>query len=366
METINEAFKDKVLDLTVSGIYVYDLVRGINVYINQQYTSLTGYTLDDINGMTQEEFFTLFHPDEQTAIGEHMQEVITSQLGQVIEIEYRFKKADGNWIWCLSRDAVFDRDKDKNPTQFMGSFIDITDRKQAEKELKIFNQQMRFKNKELEQFAYVASHDLQEPLRTVNSFTELLEQQYKGQLDGNADKYLHYISQASTRMSALVKGLLDYSRIGRDKQLTHVDCNTIIKAVQDDLNSTISKTNTILDIGELPTIKGHERELRQLFQNLISNAIKYRKKDIAPQIKISAQKDGEHWKFSFRDNGIGIAEKHKEKIFVIFQRLHTTSEYEGTGIGLALCQKIAELHDGKIWVDSQPDKGSTFYITLPN
>ncbi len=366
MAPISNAFKDKVLALSVTAIYVYDLVKGINVYINQEYTNLTGYTLDQINGMTQEEFFSLFHPSEQAAIAAHMEEVIASNPEQIIEIEYRFKKANGQWMWCLSRDAVFDRGKDGQPTQFMGTFIDVTDRKNAESALIETNIRLEQANLELGQFVYIASHDLQEPLNTVNSFTQLLVQDYKGQFDKRADKYLQFISQASTRMRDLVKGLLDYSRIGLNKKMTIVDCNKIIKAIQEDYGLKITKTGTTFDIGNLPQLKGYETELRLLFQNLISNAIKFRKPNIGPHIQIMAQQEPGYWKLSFKDNGIGILDKHKEKIFLIFQRLNNKSKYKGTGIGLAHCRKIVDLHNGKIWVESQLDKGSTFYVKLPN
>ena len=241
---------------------------------------------------------------------------------------------------------------------------DITERKQAEKELKNFNQQLQTKNKELEQFAYIASHDLQEPLSTVNNFIKLLHEEYQGKLDENLTQYLHYISEASTRMSELVKGLLDYSRIGKNRELCNIDCNKLVEAVQTDLAAAITASKATFEIGQLPKIKGYKTELRLLFQNLISNSIKFRKNNIPPHIIIKAKKTTD-WVFSIQDNGIGIDSKHKERIFIIFQRLHVKNRYEGTGIGLAHCYKIVNLHGGKIWVDSQPDRGSTFYFTIP-
>ena len=252
---------------------------------------------------------------------------------------------------------------------FTGMAIDYVSTYQEEKwrlaQWEKTHQTLARKNKELEQFAYIASHDLQEPLRTVNSFVELLMKDYHGKLDHNADTYLQFISQAATRMSTLIKGLLDYSRIGQDKEPTTVDCNSIIKEIQADFGTIINESQATLDIDELPKLKGYETELRLLFQNLISNAIKFQKKGTVPQIKISAQKENKRWKFSFADNGIGIATEHKQRIFSIFQRLHTKSEYDGTGIGLAHCQKIVDLHGGKIWVESKPNEGSTFYLTIP-
>lgn len=222
------------------------------------------------------------------------------------------------------------------------------------------------KNKELEQFAYVASHDMQEPLRTISGFVELLQHQYQGKLDDKADKYLNFMAQSSDRMKVLIKDLLEYSRIGRKKELGEVDCNKILNEVLGDLGAAITEADAEISSQVLPVINGYPTEIKQLFQNLIINAIKFSKKNSSPQIKISAENIKGYWQFSFADNGIGIEEKYNERIFEIFQRLHTRTEYEGSGIGLSHCKKIVELHKGKIWVESTPGKGSIFYFTLPN
>ncbi|MEO6721027.1 MAG: PAS domain S-box protein [Ferruginibacter sp.] len=248
---------------------------------------------------------------------------------------------------------------------------DITERKlheellqKSEANLEIKNNQLELKNKELEQFAYVASHDLQEPLRTISSFVELIQKQYKGKLDINADKYLSFIAQSSDRMKVLIKNLLDYSRIGAKKELEQVDCNQMMHEVLADLGAAINDANAEIHHNRLPVISGYPTEIKQLFQNLIINAVKFQKKGVAPQIKISAQRTKDTWEFSFQDNGIGIEKQHREKIFNIFQRLHTRSEYAGSGIGLSHCKKIVELHNGKIWVESVPNEGSTFNFTI--
>jgi signal transduction histidine kinase len=229
---------------------------------------------------------------------------------------------------------------------------------QASKELEI-------KNKELEQFAYVASHDMQEPLRTTSSFVELLQQQYKGRLDDQADKYLSFIAQSSDRMKVLIKDLLDYSRIGRKKELAQVDCNVILQEVLADLGVAVDEAGAQINSDILPALNGYPTELKQLFQNLVINAIKFRKKNVSPQINISVKRNGSYWQFAFKDNGIGIEEKHNQRIFEIFQRLHTRKEYEGSGIGLSHCKKIVGLHNGNLWVESALGKGSTFYFTIP-
>jgi light-regulated signal transduction histidine kinase (bacteriophytochrome) len=220
------------------------------------------------------------------------------------------------------------------------------------------------KNKELEQFAYVASHDLQEPLRTISSFLDLLSKQYAEHLDERAQKYMTFIVQASDRMKVLINDLLDYSRIGRKKEAAQVDLNKLIQEVLADLNKAITDAGAEIQVGKMPAIKAYPTELKQVFQNLILNAIKFRKKDTPPKIEIAAERQNGEWKFMVRDNGIGIDPQHADRIFVIFQRLHTRNEYEGSGIGLSNCKKIAELHKGTIWVESTPGEGSSFFFTV--
>ena len=253
---------------------------------------------------------------------------------------------------------------------------DISEKKKLENQIKEINinlekkvqqrtAELETKNKELEQFAYVASHDLQEPLRTISSFVDFLKEEYMGKLDENADNYLVYISQASDRMQTLIKDLLDYSRIGRKGIVAEVNCNDIISDVLADLSSTIEDNNASIAVLEkLPIVKGYTTELKQLFQNLVSNSIKFHKKNIPPEITIQGEKIDGGWQFSFKDNGIGIEKKHHERIFIIFQRLHIRAEYEGSGIGLSHCKKIVDLHGGKIWVDSELGKGSNFQFTI--
>ncbi|MBM1107317.1 HAMP domain-containing protein [Aurantibacter crassamenti] len=220
------------------------------------------------------------------------------------------------------------------------------------------------KNKELEQFVYIASHDLQEPLRTISSFSKILTEQYKGQLDDTGEHSLRFISEATSRMQFLVKDLMDYSRLGNDKSLETINCDELILGVQTDLSELIKDTNTDLIFNELPNINGYKTALRLLFQNLINNAMKFQKKGVKPIVEIFYEDDQNFWKFGVKDNGIGIAPEHQSKIFSIFKRLHTNKEYQGTGIGLAHCQKIIEMHKGRIWVESQKNQGSTFYFTL--
>lgn len=224
---------------------------------------------------------------------------------------------------------------------------------------------MEQKNQELEQFAYIASHDLQEPLRTVSSFIHLLKKKYMDELDEKANMYLNQISNSSERMVALINGLLEYSRLGNQKERGRVDCNALISDLLLDLDQMIKETQAIISINEMPELEVYPAQFKLLFQNLITNAIKFRQPDLDPCLHISTTDKEDHWEFCFSDNGIGIKKEYFEKIFIIFQRLHTQREYQGSGIGLSHCKKIIELHQGKIWVESQVGKGSKFYFTIP-
>lgn len=220
-------------------------------------------------------------------------------------------------------------------------------------------------NKELQQFAYVASHDLQEPLRMVSSYVQLLQKKYKGQLGADADEYIEFASDGARRMSVLINDLLAYSRLGSQaKEFIRVDCENIFRNSVQNLQSAIEESGAAITRAPLPHVMGDDVQLERLFQNLIGNALKYRGKE-APRIHVSAEMKQGEWIFSVRDNGIGIAPKDFDRVFVIFQRLHARHEYSGTGIGLAVCKKIVERHGGRIWVESEPGKGATFYFTMP-
>jgi len=241
---------------------------------------------------------------------------------------------------------------------------EISNRQCAESALLKSNQELARSNAELEQFAYVASHDLQAPLATIASYAQLLEKRYKDQLDSQASKFIGNIVHGCTRMQTLIDDLLEYSRVGRSqKPFQIIDCNHVIQQVIANLQGAIRNNQAVVTYTELPAVMGDISQLVQLFQNLVSNAIKYRQ-DESPTVYINAYKQENNWLFSVSDNGIGIASQHQERIFQIFQRLHTQKEYSGTGIGLAICQKIVERHGGSIWVDSKPGQGSTFHFTL--
>jgi PAS domain S-box-containing protein len=242
---------------------------------------------------------------------------------------------------------------------------DVTEQKRAQQELARKVEELARSNAELEQFAYVASHDLQEPLRMVASYTQLLARRYKGKLDSNADEFIGFAVDGAVRMQLLVQDLLSYSRVttkGQSFQL--IDAKAACENALENLRTSIKDSNAIVNVGPLPPVLADARQFMQLFQNLIGNAVKYCD-ERTPEIHVAAKPDGDQWLFSVQDNGIGIAPQYSERIFQMFQRLHTTKKYSGTGIGLAICRKIVERHGGKIWVEAQPGKGSTFVFTIP-
>lgn len=253
----------------------------------------------------------------------------------------------------------------------LSAIVDITDRKRQEAQLRLLNadlakraSELSTSNAELERFAYIASHDLQEPLRMVSSFLQLLQKRYKGQLDQKADQYIHYAVDGAERMKALIMDLLEYSRVGTGKDsFGEVDTAVILQEVGDIFREKIIAARARVEMDPLPTIWGDRVQLSQLFQNLLSNALKYHSEEL-PSIRIQAKEEPTHWLFAVGDNGIGIDPQFFDKIFIIFQRLHNKSDYSGTGIGLAICKKIVERHGGRIWVESRPGDGSTFYFTI--
>ncbi len=241
---------------------------------------------------------------------------------------------------------------------------EITKRVQAEEKLKGYFDELERSNKELQQFAYIASHDLQEPLRMVASYTQLLAMRYKGKLDSDADEFIAFAVDGANRMQGLINDLLAYSRVGtKGKEFQPTDCKTVLDNITRNLQKIIEESSAEITHDPLPTVVADDIQLGQLFQNLIVNAIKFQS-DSYPRIHITAEKNEKEWIFSVKDDGIGIEPEFKERIFEIFQRLHAKGEYPGTGIGLAICKKIVERHGGRVWVESEPGKGSTFYFSI--
>lgn len=306
---------------------------------------------------TYEAFLEAVHPEDRAAVD-------AAYAGSVregkdsYEIEHRVVRRSSGEVRYVHERCVHSRDAGGAVVRSVGMVHDITERKKAEVELKRSNEN-------LEQFAYVASHDLQEPLRMMSSYSALLARRYKGKLDPDADDFINYIVDGAGRLQRLINDLLAYSRAGRgEKAEVGVDCGALLTRVLAGMKVAIDESGAAVTSGPLPELTGSESSFVQLFQNLVGNAIKFRGKE-APHIHVGAVRKGRNWLFSVKDNGIGIEAQYKDRIFLIFQRLHGREEYPGTGIGLSICKKIVEAAGGKIWLESEPGKGSTFYFTIP-
>jgi light-regulated signal transduction histidine kinase (bacteriophytochrome) len=243
--------------------------------------------------------------------------------------------------------------------------MELEERRQAEEKMAQYAAELQRSNAELEQFAYVASHDLQEPLRMVASFTQLLAKRYQGKLDQDADEFIGFAVDGAHRMQMLINDLLAFSRVEtRGKPLEPTDCEAVLSHTLADLAAMVQESGAVVTHDPLPTVPADTVQMGQIFQNLLINALKFKGGE-TPKVHIFAQRQGDEWLFGFQDNGIGIDPQHQERIFAIFQRLHRREDIPGTGLGLALCKKIAERHGGRIWVESEPGRGSTFYFTIP-
>ena len=298
------------------------------------------------------------HNRAMTALDRHITE------GYQYDEEYRVRRKDGGISYWQDKGTAI-RDKEGKAVRMFGAVTDITKRKDAEEALKRKTEELQRVNRELEHFAYVASHDLREPLRKISNFTELLADRYRGQLDEKADKYIWFVVDGAKRMDRLIEDLLAYSRAGRAELIWEAtSAEQVVRLAVSDLEKFLEENSAKVTYSDLPIIQVNPVQLGQLMRNLIQNAVKFRGEE-SPCVHVSAQKTGNEWVFSVIDNGIGIDPQYWERIFGIFQRLHTRSEQTGTGIGLAISKKIVEHHGGRIWVESEPGKGSTFHFTLP-
>ncbi|MCU4925215.1 PAS domain S-box protein [Halobacteria archaeon AArc-dxtr1] len=306
-------------------------------------------------GVSLDQFISAIHDDDRERVEQRVEDAIES--GEEYEEEYRVWDADDELRWVVARGHV-EYDGDGNPVTFPGALADITERKQ-------FEQRLGESNKRLEQFAYAASHDLQEPLRMVSSYLQLIEDRYMDELDDDGAEFLEFAINGADRMRDMIEGLLEYSRVEtRGDPFEPVDLDAVLADVRTDLQVVIDENGAEITAESLPRVEGDPGQLRQLFQNLLSNATEY-SGDEPPQVDISAVQNGSEVRVSVTDKGIGIDPDDRGRIFEIFESLHAQDEHSGTGIGLALCKRIVERHGGDIWVDSEPGAGATFSFTLP-
>ena len=345
----------KQLDnLTLNGVYIYDFQKGKNTYVNKQYVDILGYTLKDIEEMSSESFLNCFHPDDRGKIVEHMTRVKKLKVHESEEIEYRFKTKKGNWIWCLSKDSGFDFDSNGKATSFMGAFVDISKQKEIEKNLSL-------RNKEMEQFAHEVSHDLKAPLNNMIMGLSILHEVVKKPEHIELQEQL---IQSAQRMNEIINSLLAQAEIRKDQIKTEVSLMEILEEIQSDLGFFIKENEATINYKNLPVIYGIRPLLRLLFQNLITNSIKYKKENEAPRIIINTEDHIHYWRIEVVDNGIGIPKENHFDIFELFYRSDNTNKIEGTGIGLANCKRIVQKHGGEIWIESHVNEGTVFYFTL--
>ena len=328
-------------------------------FITENVAQILGYTVETL--LDNPDFWMEnVHPDDLPKVAENLKTAY--EKGRFIH-EYRFRHKNGEYRWLLNEVKVI-YDSDGRPREMIGYLADVTERKKAEDALRERSLELERSNADLEQFAYVTSHDLQEPLRAVSSFAQLLDERYRDIFDENGRVFINFITDGALRMHQMINDLLEYSRIGtRGAIFGQINMKKAVNRALENLSVAISESHAVINVGQLPPAIADEGQMVQLFQNLVGNAIKFSKGKV-PEINIRAENVGDELVYSVSDNGIGIDPKYFKRIFTIFQRLHTREEYPGTGIGLALCKKIIERHGGRIWIESQPGKGTTFFFTI--
>lgn len=358
-EMAKENFR-AVVDSAPNALVISDIKGNISL-INNQAKKMFGYESEEVVGSKLEILMPERYRQQHTK--KHANYFLsprTRQFGPSFEL-YAIRKDGTEFPIEISLTPI----KTDDGTVALASIVDITERKRSESIIKKQVIELQQKNKEMEQFTYIASHDLQEPLRTVTNYLQLIEEDYPEQVNGELSLHLSAVGSAINRMGVLVRSLLDYGRLGRNKILSLTDSGKVLNEVVADLNGLIKSTGTEIIVDDtLPILYAYETELRQMLQNLLNNAIKFRKKDTPPVIHTGYSKHDDHYEFYVKDNGIGIDPKYSERIFKMFQRLNKEEDFEGHGVGLANCKKISELHGGTIWVESEPGEGSTFKFTI--
>ncbi len=352
-EETGDRFRN-ILELSLDAVYRRDLATDHYDYVSPAIEAITGYSSETFQGLTTLEFLARTHPEDRGTV---LHVIGDPAVGTGVA-EYRFRHRDGSYRWLSDHFIV--RAGDGQRARYRGGVVrDVTGLHQMVDDL-------RRSNEELQRFAYVASHDLQEPLRSIVSFSQLLERRYKGKLGEDADDYIRFIVDGGTRMQRLILDLLHFSRVETQaRPPSPTDAAEVVADALRSLRAAIAEADALVTVGNLPVVMADAAQLEQVFSNLISNAIKYRRQGARPEITVSAVLHGERWTFSIADNGIGIETEYFNRIFEMFRRLHTRERYEGTGIGLAVVKKIVERHGGTAWVESEPGEGSTFYFTLP-
>lgn len=361
----SQHFIERIANATPGFLYIYDLLEQRLIYANGRSIDHLGYSLQELQKSGPEIAASLLHPEDRDKIYEHQRELVAAGDDEIIEVEYRVRDNQGKWRRFHSRDVVFHRAADGSPVQILGVAVDIHERWHSQNALKQAALELARTNSELEQFVYIVSHDLQEPLRMVTGYLGLLAERYKDRLDEDANDFIDYAVDGANWMFRLINDLLHYSRVTtHGKPFEKISAEKLLEQALAILQVTIRENQAIITSDSLPVIMADKVQMVQLFQNLVGNAIKFRSEK-RPEISIRVERRQDEWLFSVQDNGIGLDPRQADRIFLIFQRLHTRDEYPGTGIGLALCKKIVERHGGRIWVESRPGQGARFFFTIP-
>ena len=351
-----------VLDHSLDALYRLNLRTGRYEYVSPAFDRAVGRTAEEMLSRAAEEAKGWVHPNDLPVV-----EAAVAQLEETgaTEVDYRVRDRDGRYR-RVSNHLSLVRDGSGRPLYRDGIVRDVTGQKEAEEALREYAENLQRSNEDLQRFAYVASHDLQEPLRSVVSFSQLLERRYGGQLGPDADEYIDFIVEGGNRMQSLILDLLAFSRVNTTRQqIARTDAEDVLAEAVRSLDLSLREADATLTHDSLPVVMADPTQLAQVFSNLVSNAVKFRRPDAPLQVHVGARRLDGVWEFSVSDNGIGIAPEYFDRIFVIFQRLHTKETYPGTGIGLAIVKRIIDRHDGTIRVESTPGEGSTFFFTLP-
>ena len=362
IRTSEQIFETIVQNITEPVLFID---KDFNIlWTNKAFQEQTGFKTEEIIG---NKCYRLTHHSETPCqLPHHLCPVAEVQkTGKTATVTHTHFDKTGNELFVEI--MVYPvKDEEGNIIQFVYIYRDITERKQAEKALKQMADELARSNADLQQFAYAASHDLQEPLRVIAGFVKLLEKRYKGKLDAEAQEFIGFTVEGVERMQQLIKDLLQYSKVGmKENEFKPIDCSSVLSKAIFNLQVAIRESGTLVTHDNLPTVMSDSTLLTSLFQNLLGNAIKFRGEQPL-RVHISAERKKNEWQFSVRDTGIGIEPQQTERIFGVFQRLHTREKYKGTGLGLAICKRIVERHGGRIWVESEPGKGSIFYFTIPD
>ena len=358
LEESEERFRSAFEQAAVGMVYCTP--EGRFSRVNSLFCSMTGYTEDEIMKLN---FRDITYPDDVQGYVEFAEKLISGEMDSY-KHEKRYVKKSGEVFWIRLFTTMI-RNPDRSPKHFMGVVEDISAKKKAEEELNAVVEELKRSNSDLEQFAYISSHDLQEPLRSIAGYLQLFDKKYRGKFDNDADSYINSTIAAAERMRDIINDVLQYSRISKKNEpFSEVDVNEAVAQACLNTRDTIESGGAVIIYSGLPRVYGDFGQIARLFQNFISNSVKFRGKE-PPRIEITARENSKDYIFKVKDNGIGIEPQYAEKVFAIFQRLHSRREYPGTGIGLAVCKKIVERHGGRIWLESEPEKGAEFCFTIP-